>query len=171
VVRQRVASPAIALLVFWLFWVIASIGWLVLYVAGPPEMIGLLLALFGLLVVSVMGAYGAWQMSQLRSYGWALASVIMMLVPTALTLPLGGCGALFFIMGIFMLVVLLRPDVQQAFQTELVPPATGPSDFSQDVVMAEPVLDAGSAPEFDDFDSIISEALSEPSHDPHTRPG
>jgi hypothetical protein len=62
-------------------------------------------------ILSALVLYGALQMKRLRSYGWAMTACILALVPC--TSP---CCLVGLPIGIWALVVLLKPEVKSALQ-------------------------------------------------------
>jgi hypothetical protein len=63
-----------------------------------------------LLVANLVVVFGAVQMLKLRSYGLAMTGTIVSLIPC-----LSPCCVLGIPFGIWSLIVLLRPEVKQAF--------------------------------------------------------
>jgi predicted branched-subunit amino acid permease len=61
------------------------------------------------LIASIVALYGGWKMKALESYSWALTAAIICLVPCT-----GPCCGL--PVGIWALVVLLKPEVKAAFR-------------------------------------------------------
>ncbi|MBZ4335226.1 MULTISPECIES: hypothetical protein [unclassified Corallococcus] len=63
------------------------------------------------LVLNALVAFGAWQMKNLRSYGWSMTAAIICCIPCC-----GPCSCLSLVPGIWSLIVLNRPDVKAAFR-------------------------------------------------------
>jgi serine/threonine protein kinase len=80
-------------------------------------------------VPGVLILYGAVQMLRLRSHGWAVAAAILAIVACGLASLLG------IPMGIWALVVLSRPGVQEAFRTGDPASASGRAGGSWKVVL------------------------------------
>jgi hypothetical protein len=114
-VSRRLRIPAIGLMVSGVvnipaFVLVLAAAFAVEWVDTPGEP--------GLLAVDVMTAativgviitVGGWQMLRLRSYAWAVACSVLALLPLSAGFMLG------VPMGVWALIVLNRPDAQQAF--------------------------------------------------------
>jgi hypothetical protein len=72
--------------------------------------VGITICIVGV-VLSVLVLYGALQMKKLHSYGWAMTASILALVPCTSPCCLVGVP-----IGIWALVVLLKPEVKAAFK-------------------------------------------------------
>jgi hypothetical protein len=126
---DTVRGPAICALVLSILNILASIGgiiWLAFQhklpaLAGMPEQnleLQRNLAMFVSIPANLVGLglavvclFGAIQMMKLRSYGLAMTTAILMLIPC------GNCCCLLNIgVGIWLLVVLSKPEVKAAFQ-------------------------------------------------------
>jgi len=127
---EQVSGPAIGLIVTAIFGFVANALGAVWSVVGtrlqqmPPGMdpelqriiqsmsgaLGIVSCIVGI-ILSFVVLYGALQMKRLRSYGWAMTSSILALVPC--TSP---CCLLGLPIGIWALVVLLKPEVKAALK-------------------------------------------------------
>jgi len=115
--RSRVAGPALALMIVksltMLFLCLTLMGGLAAMGGGRGNdpFVGLLQVSYALLgvVFDLCIIYGAWQMKELDSHGWAMTACIMAVI------PFGGCCLLSIPFGIWGLVVLNDPEVRQAF--------------------------------------------------------
>ena len=95
VLPQVFARPAATQVVFWLFWVIASVCWLGLMLCvlacllafELPRIRNSAVVAAVLLALSAIGAYGAWPTDPRRSYGWAVTSVTIILVVSLIMIP------------------------------------------------------------------------------------
>ena len=77
---------------------------------NPPLFVFGLLSVFDTFIAIII-LVGAWQMRQLKSYGLAVIACVLAILPCTLT---------WFVsmpMGIWALVVLMRPDVREAFES------------------------------------------------------
>jgi len=129
VASDWVNGPAIGLIVTAILGLVANFGmavWMVvssgtasLPAGMPPELKHVLPNLTGIFgvasamlggVMSVLVLYGASRMKKLRSYGWAMTATILALVPC--TSP---CCLVGLPIGIWALVVLMKPEVKAAF--------------------------------------------------------
>jgi hypothetical protein len=72
--------------------------------------IGILSSLIGL-AMSVVVFMGASKMKNLQSYGFAMAATVIAMIPC-----IGPCCILGLPIGIWALVILLKPEVKGAFQ-------------------------------------------------------
>mgnify|MGYP007050631440 CR=1 FL=1 len=68
---------------------------------------------FNLITLAIAGLmfWGAWRMRELRSYGLAMTSAIIAVIPCC-----GPCYCLAIPLGIWALVVLAKPEVKSAFR-------------------------------------------------------
>ena len=64
------------------------------------------------LLIAVLTAAGGYMMMQGRSWGLALTAAILTMVPC-----LGPCCGLFLPVGIWAVIVLMKPEVKRAFQS------------------------------------------------------
>ncbi len=78
-------------------------------VAMMSGAVGIVISLLGLAIGAFI-IYGAFQMKELRSYGMAMAAAVAAMVPC-----ISPCCCLGLPVGIWALVVLLKPEVKQAF--------------------------------------------------------
>jgi hypothetical protein len=129
-VRGKVTGPAIGMLVvalggffFSLFFIVFGAMKMAGAIppdpspgAGPPA-IGLstderfaLVAIGGMAVMAVVTAIGAWKMKNVQSYGLSMAACIMSCIPCY-----NSCCLLGIPFGIWGIVVLLNPEVKDAF--------------------------------------------------------
>ena len=76
------------------------------YLSGPTNIVGQLLALG----ISGFIIFGALKMRNLQSYGVALGAAIVAMIPC------GGCCCIGLPVGIWALVLLLKPEVKSQFQ-------------------------------------------------------
>jgi len=60
------------------------------------------------LILSGLTLYGAWQMKEASSFGWSLASAILIIINSP-------CCCIGIPIGIWAIVVICNPDVKQAF--------------------------------------------------------
>jgi tRNA A-37 threonylcarbamoyl transferase component Bud32 len=114
-VRQRLRIPAIGLMISgavnFPFLALVFVLNFALEWSGTPGNPWMLVAAVttGTTAVGVILIVGARQMLRLRSYGWAVACSVLAFVPLSAGFMLG------VPMGIWALLVLNRPDTQQAF--------------------------------------------------------
>ncbi len=127
---EQVSGPAIGLIVTAVFGFVANAIAVVWNVVGArfqqmppgmdPELQRLIQSMTGVMgvvscvigvILSCLVLYGAIQMKKLASYGWAMTACILALVPC--TSP---CCLLGLPIGIWALVVLLKPEVKAALK-------------------------------------------------------
>jgi len=125
---DRVRTPAICLIVMSSLWLVVFTGITALYslilvmsfaeprFAGPRgEAVGIISMMIGVgvvgVVMSVVALMGAVRMKNLRSYGLAMTSAIIMLIPC-----IWPCWFLSMPFGIWALVVLANGEVRAAFR-------------------------------------------------------
>jgi hypothetical protein len=124
--RAQVRWPALALFILAGFWgsgllVLTTVRILVTAAAGdvereplpiPRESITMIRTAWSviMILVSIVIALGALQMYQLRSRQWAYCAAIMAMIPCFAPCYIGALP-----LGIWAIVVLRRPDVDQAF--------------------------------------------------------
>lgn len=129
--RSQVAPPAIALMVasgITFFWYLAIVVMMLFFGgmaalgsgsgSGGDPMAGLLSGAIAAVVygfwalMALISFVGAFRMRQLKSYGLSMASAIIAMVPCTTYM----CCLLMFPMGIWALIVLLKPEVKSAFR-------------------------------------------------------
>jgi hypothetical protein len=127
---EQLSGPAIGLIVTAVFGFLACITGIVVHLVSgqfqqlpsgmDPQVDRLIQTMVGALsiiscvfgmVLSFVILYGALQMKKVRGYGWAMASSIVALVPFV-----SPCCLLGLPIGIWALVVLLKPEVKAAFK-------------------------------------------------------
>lgn len=117
--QQAVQWPALGLIVSGVLGIVASLMLLVMAAmgteVGPRQpgwaegpAIGIASNVLGL-VIAALVVYGGLQLKSLSSWGWALAGTILAMLPCQ-------CGCLLGLpIGIWALIVLLKPEVKQVF--------------------------------------------------------
>lgn len=127
-VRDEVQLPATLLMVTGALGAVLSLGGIAMNVLGTgmgalipasgtggEQMVNLFSGVMGIgfnligLAVSAFVIYGAMQMKELRSYAMSIAAAVLAI------LPCGPCCCIGLPVGIWALVVLLRPEVKAAF--------------------------------------------------------
>jgi hypothetical protein len=123
---ERVNGPAIGLIVVAILGALVQIASLIMHVAGTSMLatsrmpnnpwasmfsgtIGVVTGVVGLVVSGVI-LMGAIKMKKLESYGLAMASTIIAMIPC-----FSPCCLLGLPIGIWALVILLKPEVKSAF--------------------------------------------------------
>jgi len=123
---EQVNGPAIGLIVVAILGALAQIASLIMHVAGASMLansrmpsnawanmfsgtIGVVAGIIGI-VVSVVILFGAVKMKKLESYGLAMAASIIAMIPCV-----SPCCLLGLPIGIWALVVLMKPEVKSAF--------------------------------------------------------
>ncbi len=127
--ESQVSGPAIALMVTTglaiLFYVVVAgisvfaggMGYLMPHGSSDP-LAGMLGSVFGALIYLLFAVFagvaffGALRMKQLRSYNFAMVGVIIAIVPCTTYI----CCMLTMPLGIWALVVLMKPEVKAAFR-------------------------------------------------------
>ena len=123
---DQVSGPAVGLIVVAILGALAQIASLIMHVAGASMLassrmpsnawatmfsgtIGVVASVIGI-VVSVVILLGAMKMKKLESYGLAMAASIIAMIPCV-----SPCCLLGLPIGIWALVVLMKPEVKSAF--------------------------------------------------------
>lgn len=124
--RSMVQAPGIALAVIGGLSILVNLGWAILnllgsglsVVGGGDAMAGVLGGVMGTVFYgffAILGGvvlFGGIKMKNLQSYGLAMAATIIAMLPCTV----GWCCVLGLPLGIWALVVLMKPEVKAAFQ-------------------------------------------------------
>lgn len=116
--RQRVGGPALALLIVkgigMFFLCLGFVGGMAAATGGRGNeanagVVRVVITVVAMIFDAVI-IFGALQMKDLSSYGWAMTASVMAVI------PFGGCCILSIPFGIWSLVVLNDPEVRRAFR-------------------------------------------------------
>jgi hypothetical protein len=121
--NEKVVAPAIAMMIVNLIGAVFCVFAAVVTALGAAfgdrsmpgaEVVGQTVAVivvFGMAIVAIVAAVGAWKMKNLQSYGFAMTACCLSMIPCYNT-----CCILGLPFGIWGLVVLLQEDVKAAFR-------------------------------------------------------